>query len=142
MGSGSLAAMSIFEASFKEDMTKEEAMALVARAIRSGQSPHLVPELLWCLFCAEHSSSALQSVSICSHAAPAVPIRLLLWYRIRRLVICLHWVFIHKRAGWLCNGVCLLSRRRCAESVRCVSPSCSISDLRAYVIERANIIDL
>lgn len=54
MGSGSLAAMSIFEASFKEDMTKEEAMALVARAIRSGQSPHLVPELLWCPFCAEH----------------------------------------------------------------------------------------
>jgi len=36
MGSGSLNAMAVFEASYKDDMTKEEAMALVARAIRSG----------------------------------------------------------------------------------------------------------
>ncbi|KIY99164.1 20S proteasome subunit beta 2 [Monoraphidium neglectum] len=36
MGSGSLNAMAVFEAGFKEDMTKEEAMALVAAAIRSG----------------------------------------------------------------------------------------------------------
>lgn len=36
MGSGSLAAMSIFEAGFKENMTKEEAMKLVADAIKSG----------------------------------------------------------------------------------------------------------
>jgi 20S proteasome alpha/beta subunit len=34
MGSGSLNAMAVFEAGFKEDMTKEEAMALVAAAIR------------------------------------------------------------------------------------------------------------
>jgi 20S proteasome subunit beta 2 len=36
MGSGSLAAMSIFESQYKEDMTKEEAMALVAEGIRAG----------------------------------------------------------------------------------------------------------
>ena len=36
MGSGSLAAMSIFEAGYKENMTKEEAMKLVADAIKSG----------------------------------------------------------------------------------------------------------
>lgn len=36
MGSGSLAAMSIFEAEFKKDMTKEEAMELVQRGILSG----------------------------------------------------------------------------------------------------------
>lgn len=36
MGSGSLNAMAVFEASYKEDMTQEEAEALVARAIRSG----------------------------------------------------------------------------------------------------------
>ena len=36
MGSGSLAAMAVFEAGFKEDMTRDEAVALVARAIRSG----------------------------------------------------------------------------------------------------------
>jgi len=36
MGSGSLAAMSIFEAEFKENMEEEEAKALVAKAIRSG----------------------------------------------------------------------------------------------------------
>ena len=34
MGSGSLNAMSVFEAGFKEDMSREEAMALVAAAIR------------------------------------------------------------------------------------------------------------
>jgi 20S proteasome subunit beta 2 len=34
MGSGSLNAMAVFESSYKDDMTKEEAMALVARAIR------------------------------------------------------------------------------------------------------------
>ena len=34
MGSGSLNAMAVFEAGFKEDMTREEAMALVAAAIR------------------------------------------------------------------------------------------------------------
>ena len=33
MGSGSLNAMAVFEAGFKEDMTREEAMALVAAAI-------------------------------------------------------------------------------------------------------------
>mmetsp|Transcript_18026 Transcript_18026/g.30815 ORF Transcript_18026/g.30815 Transcript_18026/m.30815 type:complete len:273 (-) Transcript_18026:594-1412(-) len=36
MGSGSLNAMAVFEAGFKDDMSREEAMALVARAIRSG----------------------------------------------------------------------------------------------------------
>ncbi|KAK8865922.1 hypothetical protein IAR55_001070 [Kwoniella newhampshirensis] len=36
MGSGSLAAMAVFESSFKENMTRAEAIALVARAIRSG----------------------------------------------------------------------------------------------------------
>ncbi|KAK1926820.1 nucleophile aminohydrolase [Papiliotrema laurentii] len=36
MGSGSLAAMAVFESSFKENMTKAEAIDLVARAIRSG----------------------------------------------------------------------------------------------------------
>ncbi len=36
MGSGSLNAMSVFESGYKEDMTKEEAMELVSRAIRSG----------------------------------------------------------------------------------------------------------
>ena len=36
MGSGSLAAMSIFEAEYREDMEEEEAKALVAKAIRSG----------------------------------------------------------------------------------------------------------
>lgn len=36
MGSGSLNAMAVFEAGFKEDMAKDEAMALVAAAIRSG----------------------------------------------------------------------------------------------------------
>jgi hypothetical protein len=39
MGSGSLNAMAVFEASYKEDMTQQEAEALVARAIRSGTSP-------------------------------------------------------------------------------------------------------
>mmetsp|Transcript_18811 Transcript_18811/g.22551 ORF Transcript_18811/g.22551 Transcript_18811/m.22551 type:complete len:277 (-) Transcript_18811:348-1178(-) len=36
MGSGSLAAMSVFEAGFKEDLTLEEAKVLVARAIKAG----------------------------------------------------------------------------------------------------------
>ena len=36
MGSGSLAAMSVFESSYKEDMTEEEAIKLVADAIRAG----------------------------------------------------------------------------------------------------------
>jgi len=36
MGSGSLAAMSVFESGFKEDMTLEEAKVLVARAIKAG----------------------------------------------------------------------------------------------------------
>lgn len=36
MGSGSLAAMAVFESSYKENMTRKEAIALVARAIRSG----------------------------------------------------------------------------------------------------------
>jgi len=36
MGSGSLAAMSIFESEFKTDMNKEEAMALVAKAVTAG----------------------------------------------------------------------------------------------------------
>ncbi|KAF8054987.1 PBB2 [Scenedesmus sp. PABB004] len=36
MGSGSLNAMAVFEAGYKDDMTREEAMALAARAIRSG----------------------------------------------------------------------------------------------------------
>eukprot|EP01133_Synstelium_polycarpum_P014529 gene14529-17158_t len=36
MGSGSLAAMAIFEANYKADMTKEEAINLVAQAIKSG----------------------------------------------------------------------------------------------------------
>lgn len=36
MGSGSLNAMAMFEAGYKDDMTKEEAIELVARAIRSG----------------------------------------------------------------------------------------------------------
>lgn len=36
MGSGSLAAMAVFEAGFKEDLSRDDAIALVARAIRSG----------------------------------------------------------------------------------------------------------
>ncbi|KAK4686281.1 20S proteasome subunit beta 2, partial [Tremellales sp. Uapishka_1] len=36
MGSGSLAAMAVFESSYKEHMTREAAIALVSRAIRSG----------------------------------------------------------------------------------------------------------
>ena len=36
MGSGSLNAMAVYEAGYKEDLSKEEAMALTARAIRSG----------------------------------------------------------------------------------------------------------
>ncbi|EEH55796.1 uncharacterized protein MICPUCDRAFT_27663 [Micromonas pusilla CCMP1545] len=36
MGSGSLAAMAVFEADFKEDMAEEEAKELVARSIRAG----------------------------------------------------------------------------------------------------------
>jgi len=36
MGSGSLAAMSIFEAGFRDDMTEEDAKALVTKAIRAG----------------------------------------------------------------------------------------------------------
>lgn len=36
MGSGSLAAMAVFEAHYKEHMTRQEAIDLVARAIRSG----------------------------------------------------------------------------------------------------------
>lgn len=36
MGSGSLNAMAVFEADYKEDMSREEAIALVARAIQSG----------------------------------------------------------------------------------------------------------
>ena len=39
MGSGSLNAMAVFEASYEEDMTQEQAEALVARAIRSGGWP-------------------------------------------------------------------------------------------------------
>ena len=39
MGSGSLNAMAVFEASYEEDMTQEQAEALVARAIRSGRCP-------------------------------------------------------------------------------------------------------
>jgi hypothetical protein len=34
MGSGSLNAMAVFEQGYKDDMTKEEAMELAARAIR------------------------------------------------------------------------------------------------------------
>lgn len=41
MGSGSLAAMAVFEASFQEEMSRDDAVALVARAIRSGIFPHL-----------------------------------------------------------------------------------------------------
>ena len=36
MGSGSLAAMAVFEADFKEKMSEEEAKELVARSIRAG----------------------------------------------------------------------------------------------------------
>lgn len=36
MGSGSLAAMAMMESGYKDDMTREEAMALCAKAIRSG----------------------------------------------------------------------------------------------------------
>ena len=36
MGSGSLAAMSVFESSYREDMSEEEGINLVADAIRSG----------------------------------------------------------------------------------------------------------
>lgn len=36
MGSGSLAAMSVFEAGYKDDMNEEEAMSLVQNAIRAG----------------------------------------------------------------------------------------------------------
>ena len=36
MGSGSLNAMAVFEAGYKDDMSRDEAVALVAAAIRSG----------------------------------------------------------------------------------------------------------
>jgi 20S proteasome subunit beta 2 len=36
MGSGSLNAMAVFEAGYKDDMTREEAIELVARSIKSG----------------------------------------------------------------------------------------------------------
>lgn len=36
MGSGSLNAMAMFEASYQDDLTKDAAISLVARAIRSG----------------------------------------------------------------------------------------------------------
>jgi len=36
MGSGSLQAMTIFESKFKDDLTKEEAIALVIEAITAG----------------------------------------------------------------------------------------------------------
>ncbi len=36
MGSGSLNAMAVFESGYKDDLTREEAMDLVARAIRCG----------------------------------------------------------------------------------------------------------
>lgn len=36
MGSGSLNAMAVFESSYKENLTRQEAIDLVARAIRSG----------------------------------------------------------------------------------------------------------
>eukprot|EP00963_Diacronema_lutheri_P006669 scaffold585_cov330-Pavlova_lutheri.AAC.30 len=36
MGSGSLNAMAVFESGYKDDMTKEEAMDLVANAIKAG----------------------------------------------------------------------------------------------------------
>lgn len=36
MGSGSLAAMAVFEANYKDDMTEEEAVALVDQAIQAG----------------------------------------------------------------------------------------------------------
>ena len=36
MGSGSLQAMTIFEAKYKDDMTREEAIALVTEAISAG----------------------------------------------------------------------------------------------------------
>lgn len=45
MGSGSLNAMAVFEASYQEDMTQQEAEALVARAIRSGTSLCLIKGL-------------------------------------------------------------------------------------------------
>lgn len=38
MGSGSLAAMAVFEAGYREDLKKDEAIALVTKAIRSGTS--------------------------------------------------------------------------------------------------------
>lgn len=36
MGSGSLNAMAMFEAYYKDDLSREEAIALVAKGIRSG----------------------------------------------------------------------------------------------------------
>lgn len=36
MGSGSMNAMAVFEADYKDDMTQEEAEKLVARAIKYG----------------------------------------------------------------------------------------------------------
>ncbi len=36
MGSGSLNAMAVFEAEYKDDMTREEAMALVAKCVLGG----------------------------------------------------------------------------------------------------------
>jgi 20S proteasome subunit beta 2 len=36
MGSGSLAAMAVFESAFEENMKREDAIKLVSRAIRSG----------------------------------------------------------------------------------------------------------
>jgi 20S proteasome subunit beta 2 len=40
MGSGSLNAMAVFEANYKDNMTKEEGMTLVARAIKFGAGSH------------------------------------------------------------------------------------------------------
>lgn len=58
MGSGSLNAMAVFESGFKEDMTKEEAMALVAAGIRRCLLCALVPGAL-CSGCAAAWSRSL-----------------------------------------------------------------------------------
>ena len=70
MGSGSLNAMAVFEASYKEDMTQQEAEALVARAIRSGTSLYSIRDLQHhlsdCLRCSIECCTDLTSSSAAS----------------------------------------------------------------------------
>lgn len=60
MGSGSLNAMAVFEASYKEDMTQQEAESLVARAIRSGASKTQFCQLVFLMSSAAETALCLR----------------------------------------------------------------------------------